>query len=302
MKRIGGLIYFGGADLSGDDALLESVLYELMLLGQPDCYEILDNHIEANGVTLGDAATLVDCYQRGNRSLFLKHAASVISACTERILRTREEAARNSYGYGGINACLIGAIASSASSDTGLDMWEGVTEFLLDSKVAFEEKGPVLDWLAVRLDQMPTSVLSAISAGSSRLKPANTGQRFFGEDALAAWLRFLCVTKSMSQSEAITEFVALSRSSEAFQRVEAARSAKYVAVVADPAIIVGCLLQMTSNEEIIVRAEAANGLTSFLTARADLDPLVAQRLVELLDCDGFAVPFAVLRGLDSRCA
>ncbi|MEW2064109.1 hypothetical protein AB0899_25650 [Streptomyces sp. NPDC007002] len=284
---------------SGNDELLEAGLYKMMLLGQRDCYEILGSRIRSNGLTLGDAATLVDCYQAGHRSLLLKHASEIIAVCREQVQRTRDEAARSSYGYGGINACLVGVLTSSVSADTGAEMWNDVTQFLLDPNVAFEEKSPVLDWLANRIDQVPDPVMSSVLSRSEKLRPGNTGMRFFGEDASAAWLRFLCSAKAMSQMDAISEFVSLSNSSEAFQRIEAAKSAKFVGRVADPAIVVGCLLQMTANEEVVVRAEAAQGLTKFLTVNSDLGGLAAQRLTDLLDNDGFSVPFAVLRGLDS---
>ncbi|MHC3816749.1 hypothetical protein [Streptomyces sp. DT9] len=282
--------------VAGDwNSLLDAVLYAMCHIGNPAAVE----HFSAacqSGIKLEQAAQIVSLSEGSTENLLGNFATEVSDVCAAQIVETRNQAARGSWSLGGYNPALIGAALSIKSPADSI--WSEIADFLRDPLVARDEKDPVLDFFASRVDHIPVDVVQEVSSDPGRL--TSTRPAIFSGNSdreSGALFRFLCAAGVIESEEALVSLVRLSSGFESGSRVEAVKSLPASRRVLGTELATGFLMQMTVDSSVFVRAEAAEMLGHFLDSGTANQRLVGQRLVQMLGSNGVAVPFGALRGL-----
>ncbi|MGI5455866.1 hypothetical protein ACQEWB_22330 [Streptomyces sp. CA-249302] len=275
-------------------SLLQTVLYKLSETGNRSALELL-GQISHSELTLERSSQIVDLADEFGRDLLQDNAASIADLCVRAISETRTGAAQGAWSFGGYNAALIGALLSIKWP--AVEIWSTLSEFLRDTSIAADHKDPVLNALALRIDDVPAEVVQEISSDPARLTAVHP--ELFGSSSKesGALLRFRCAAEAIDREEALRVLMRLSDVEEPVSRIEAAKSLPLTRKVLGGSLATGYLLNMTADTAVLVRAQAAETLGYFLDPADSDSSLVGHRLVEMLGADGVAVPFGALRGL-----
>ncbi|WP_326709618.1 hypothetical protein OG758_09805 [Streptomyces sp. NBC_01474] len=285
------------AAVDGDwRTLLDSVLYEICRTGNPVARELFHSACRTE-LTLERSAQLVDLPDEVGADLLGILSGAVADLCTREIGRIRNQASRGSWNFGASNPALIGAALSTKRPWDSI--WPAISEFLRDPLVAADDKEPVLDFLAVRVSEIPSDVVREISSDPDRLTSVHSGLFDSSDRSSGALFRFLCAAQAIGSNDALVTLLRLSSTSASSVRVEAAKSLPAARKVLGDALAIGYLMQMTADVSVFVRAQAAEMLGYCLDDDSgNVDRrLVSQRLVQMLGANGVAVPFGALRGL-----
>lgn len=220
------------------------------------------------------------------------------SNCAARLRAIRESAARGSYGFGGINSSDVAVLLASRLGKK--ELWPLLFDLLLDPAVSLYDKAPALERMAVDRPDLPPSLLERIKSSPERLfTGANVGP--FGGQQLAlsgAVLRFVSAYELAPRGDWLVGITQLAGSDRADGRVEAARCAEVVAGSDGTPEWAGVLLlQLSHDNDPVVRAEAGRSLASRWDILGATAPAAEQRIAELLHEQGILVPLLTLRGL-----
>ncbi|MEU5462716.1 HEAT repeat domain-containing protein [Streptomyces althioticus] len=275
-------------------SLLDTVLYRICRTGNRQATELL-RRVSDSSMTLARAAHITDLPEQSGLNLLRYHSASIVELCNSSIAETRDNAARNAWSFGGYNSALIAAVLSVRIPD--MAMWETIEGFLCDTAVAAEHKNPVLDYLASKVGDVPRNVLHAVTRYPERLESKHPS--FFSDSSVdsGARLRFLCAASAIRQDQAYDVLTRLASAAEPAVRVEAVESIPFIHEAFDNSIALGCLLNMTMDSSVFVRARAAEALGIVLKTAGPAETMLSNRLIQMLGADGVAVPFGALRGL-----
>jgi hypothetical protein len=274
----------------------ESILEELAYVGN----RVALDHLELafrRDFTLSNAATVVNLQARGVAQSFGGYVEKILDVSRSAMTAMRSEAAHGSYSFGGINPGVVAAAACTTWRH--VDGWADVLELILDPKIADYQKDPVLDILAMNIQDVPPHVLSAATRQTERLRGKDVELFGDAEPGLTGpYLRFLAATKAVSPDGALEAVWDLVCSPRPAQRIEAVKTLPFLTGVIESNIVFGVLAKFTADDNVMVRAEAAEAISALAFSRDTQASLyAAQRLGKLLNADGVAVPFGVLRGI-----
>ncbi|MFJ2158171.1 HEAT repeat domain-containing protein [Streptomyces sp. NPDC087856] len=274
--------------------LLQTVLYKLSEIGNRSALEML-GQIDSSELTLERSSQIVDLTGEFSADLLHGNAASIADLCVRSIAETRANSAQGVWSFGGHNGALIGAMLSIKYP--AVEIWSALSAYLRDVTIVSDHKDPVLNALALRIDDVPAEVVQEISSDPARLISVHPGLFGASSQGSGALLRFLCAAEAVDGGEALQALMRLSDAEEPGTRMEAAKSLPLARKVLGEPLATGYLLNMTADPAVLVRAQAAETLGYFLGPSNSDNSLVGHRLVEMLGADGVAVPFGALRGL-----
>lgn len=216
--------------------------------------------------------------------------------CKEAMQRVRSEASKGSYSLGGVSLAHLFAHLLVTYGGEPVD-WSDLVDFLIDPHVADTEKGPALDYLASRSEDLSNQVRARLASELPNLTAFH--DLLFGSHARlqAARLRLAVALGQLDEENAFSRLVGLATEETAQARVEAATSISslYRSFHSGGVLTVGLMLSRDGVAE--VRAEAGHSLAAISAPlEAELERLRLQRLRELLQEPGVLVPLRVLHG------
>lgn len=219
-----------------------------------------------------------------------------VPSIRERLSQIRIRASRGSHSMGGVNVAdlatgmiLVGEVE---------ELWDDLTDFLLDSSVGHSDRTPAFERLALANHELPAAVASKFRAHADMLL-SNPGLGFFESPLIPypAALRFLASHGLIDDAETFDKIAMLTGLAGDGGRREAARTAAVVSSRRPRPELLALTLPLTHDEDVEVRANAAVALAALGGSDSALAPLANRRLRELLDDDGVLVPVHVLRAM-----
>jgi hypothetical protein len=211
----------------------------------------------------------------------------------------REHAAMGRFSFGGANAADIAA--ALVSTGHGVGLWTDLAEFLMDSRVARDDRTPALDRLAFSRTAIPPEAALLIrQKANDALHAASSTPRMSMENELVPYpaaLRFLSVCGFIDVGETYGYIAQLAGSGDRAARREAARTVALLALHAPREDLLSLVLPLSHDNDASVRAQVAVAL-AHLAATSDALAAVADgRMLQLLGEDGVEIPLMAIRAL-----
>jgi hypothetical protein len=246
------------------------------------------------------AATLLNRYFRTGQVPDFEQLGDAPQAVGERLRRIRNDAARGTYSFGAISAPDV---AAGLALNFGVEhLWDPLVELLLDRRVSRSDKAAPLERLAGSDGPLPADVARRLGDGVTDLL-ASPAMEPFGGRALTpfpAALRLAAAHSLLSDERVLAEATRLGGSYGTDGRIEAARTLALLSRIGQGADwITAMTLQLSHDEDPLVRGETGRGLASLARHSRKHADLIDQRLLDLLAEDGLIVPLLVLRGLQA---
>lgn len=213
--------------------------------------------------------------------------------------KIRNDAAGGRFSVGGTDVADI--VAALISAGHGLGLWPDLVEFLMDGRVARDDRTYAFDRLA-RADISIPSDLAVVIRQKAKLALRQTTSTpgWSGENELTpypALLRFLGAHGLIDAAESYGFIAELSGSSDDVARREAARTIALFATRAPREELLAFVLPLSHDRDSTVRAQIAVALARLATESSALAPAAGERLLRLLDEDGLEIPLVAIRAL-----
>ena len=221
-----------------------------------------------------------------------------MSVLREKLASIRQQAAQGSHAGGGINVAdvAVGLIVHAGAGE----LWEGLTEFLLDSAVQHEDRSAAFDRLAAEslTLALPLGVAEDFRNGAQELL-ASPGPGLFGPQLVPfpAALRFLGSYRLLNDADAYDATATLAAGASGTPRREAAVTLAALAAVRPRSELLALALSLSRDDDVEVRAHAGRALAVLAQPEEPLEPVAQRRLADLLAEDGLLAPLLVLRAL-----
>lgn len=213
--------------------------------------------------------------------------------------RVREHAAMGRFSFGGTNAADIAA--ALVSTGHGVGLWTDLAEFLMDSRVARDDRTPALDRLAFSHPEIPPEAALLIrQKANGALHGASSTPGLSMENQLVPYpaaVRFLSVCGFMDVGETYGYIAQFAGSGDEVARREAARTVALLARHSPREDLLSLVLPLSHDNDASVRAQVAVAL-AHLAATSDALAAVADgRILQLLGEDGVEIPLMAIRAL-----
>ncbi|MEV4820113.1 hypothetical protein [Micromonospora tulbaghiae] len=214
----------------------------------------------------------------------------------EMIEGVRSEAAQGMYSFGGISPSDVAAASIIVTGSR--DLWESLTGFLTDMRVARDARTPAFERLARANVLVPQKSAELFRAHAQRLlygeSPFESESPVFPYPAA---LRFLAVFELLQDVDVYDAIAALAGGRSAVARREAAITAAVLANRRPLPALLAMVLPLAGDDNPEVRAVAGSALVLLQNPDDGLGVVARRRIGELLLEDGILVPMVVLREL-----
>lgn len=227
---------------------------------------------------------------------WLRESASDL--ITERLDAARRDAAKGSFTMYSIEpADLAIALIQHAQAD----LWEPVTEYLLDPRLPRRMKTEALNRISSAPESVPDFVRRTFASRGTALFAADAVSSPFEPpeiDPYPAAVRVLAAL-GLSTIDDLLSALSTLAAGPVRSKLEAARTLSTIVATTlpTPEWAVSIALQLSSDANANVRAETGRTLAVVLKNTHFARALIESRLLGLLDEDGMLVPLLVLRGL-----
>jgi hypothetical protein len=214
---------------------------------------------------------------------------------SEALARVRGEAARGSYGFGGLD--LAGVAVGVLQQWPKQERWQELIDFLIDPKVAVDAKTRTLDLINHFRPRIPAverrRLRDSLPEMTGFADYLQTPEAFEG-----AKLRLGAHLSAFRKDELLTRLLDLAGTQSAVARIQAARTLANAQrrIGEDVATTIASTLARDPDPE--VRAAAARALPQLgVDAQGSKRPEREDRLMRLLDEPGRVVPLGAVAGL-----
>ena len=286
-----------GGSLLEDHHRSELAFTVLLMLAPSDSevFDILRDHFVRER-SVRTAAAVLDSGFDLNESL----VTEIGEVAGTGVKEIQEEARKGKYSIGRIDAVLLLTVLQLRYP--GLDYWSQIAAVLTDPRVARDDKQRTCDFLAKRVDEIPTQIRAQLCSQPDGVL-ADEAPGFFGPSVPAApALRLLMALGCLEGADVLKRLLELAGADDTGSRIEAARSLKIAESIAGRDALVSIALSLSHDRHAEVRAQAGHALT-FLVDAVAAEPVgrtVVNRIRELLAEPGTACPRLVLSGLLGR--
>jgi hypothetical protein len=220
-----------------------------------------------------------------------------IQACLDALSAIQQQAGTGVMSVGGHDPGLL-ALSLAVKFDVP-QLWDAVTELLINPAVDGYYKGPALDRLAQASDRIPERSLRTLSANWRSIVDSPFAESPFATDKLPYFpeaIRLGAILKKLSR-DSVTE---LAGGDATASRKAASLTIPTVSKeFEEPEWGHVLLLQLSRDNDPDVRAIAGNGLALIGNVDSSMRDIVNRRLSELLGADGIRVPLRTLHGFQS---
>lgn len=211
--------------------------------------------------------------------------------------KIRDNAANGRFDMGGTDVADI--VAALLSTGHGATLWTDLAEFLMDRRVAKDDRTRAFDRLALARINVPTDAAEIIQRGAEDVLQSRA-PGLEGDSEIVpypALLRFLSVHRFMDAAESYGHLAKLAGSAGSVARREAARTIAVLASGAPHDDLLAFALPLSHDDDVRVRAQIAVSLARLATVSSALAPVARGRLLGLLEEDGLEIPLAAIRAL-----
>jgi hypothetical protein len=271
--------------------LLQAINSNLGLPGAPGLQK------ETGELNLEELANVLNGVINGRGQLEPQRATTAQHLVRDALSSIRRDAARGAFSGGGLSVADI-AVGLALYAGGG-ELWEDITDFLVDPLVQRADKSEALERIAREADQIPESVARALGADLDSLLSIAPRELFGGVSDINPYpsaLRSIAALKVIGEDRLLTECARLAGAVDASTRIEAAKTLTTIVRLGPPPWTVVLALQFSRDPDAGVRAEAARCLALLLPQSKEQEVLIGDRLIELLREDGILVPILILRG------
>lgn len=267
----------------------------------PTTAEVVAAKSSAAGVYRdGPVASLSDAANRLNAAMHgaVLSTAEITTASRltrEALARIRASAAVGTHNFGSVNvADIAAALIIYGAAD---DLWDDLTAFLSDGRVARADRSPAYARLAQERPSLPPVVADQFrrTAHALLMTPDQAG---IPDDQVTPYpelLRFLASLDLLDEASTSSLIAQLAGSAEVTAREQAARTVAALATRRTNPWILALAMQLSHDAEVAVKAQAGRALALLVSSDPTQEASISERLIELLREDGVLVPLVVLR-------
>ncbi len=219
---------------------------------------------------------------------------SILSALTAEVLA----AANGAFAFGSIAPSNVAVAFALRFGDEVV--WDAVAAHLIDPNIIADFKELALDRLASNASRVPVRIRKRLSNSWRTISASRRDSWFGGEDLPLApeALRMAAALGALTPTEGLEAVLELNASGDV-GRMEAARSIPLIAAREDATWAHVLLLQLASDDNPNVRAEAGFAMIQLLSSESFVSNMVAERAMTLLKSDGIRCALRVLHGLQA---
>ncbi|BCN83519.1 hypothetical protein RE0356_21600 [Prescottella equi] len=184
----------------------------------------------------------------------------------------------------------------------GHRIWESLLEFLFDSNIPRIERTRALDRLVARRPFLQSELISKYTQLALSAIERTDPFGFTGDSSLRPYpaaLRFAHAFGFITDRQAFVYAARLSSNAERVARAEAAKTISALTAIEPNEWALPLALQLSYEPDARVKTQIAQALSNLVRSAPEIAQLASDRLVELLDEDGIAIPLAVLRGVNN---
>jgi hypothetical protein len=244
-------------------------------------------------------AALNSHYRRPESELpSVLRSAEAIGFVVSSLAEISERASRGSHSFGGISPAEVAAGIIDVSGEPAL--WGPLTEFLIDPRVARDDKSASFERLARSIQPVPETQQRQFAVAARDILESRSMSVFDSEiDPYPAALRFLSSRGIIPTDYALSCIAQLGGSSNPRSREEAATTLALLSTgeTSRPQWCLPLAIQLSYDDDVEVRARAARVLSAF-TQPDNGSGTATSRLMALLTEDGLSLPVQILGGLE----
>ncbi|MGW9565754.1 hypothetical protein [Prescottella equi] len=245
---------------------------------------------------ISDVATMINMElssPRGMNDQWTQAEALVI----DELQAIRQRSRGLEYRSGGFSCSDLAAaiLGLGYGSDA---LWASLSSYLTDTEVPRDERSAAFDRLAREAPELPNFARSLFKEQAQTILESLDAPTFM-QDSINPYspaLRFLMTHRLIDDSTSFSGIAQLAGSSNPTARENGLRSVEFASdSVRDLSIPLA--LQLSYDEDVRVKAQAARVLTQFSGRRQELTTAAERRLLELLQEDGLLIPLNVIRAI-----
>lgn len=218
----------------------------------------------------------------------------LIKIAVEAVQRVQRDAAEGRFGLGRVAPAHVLAVLLRRQRSSSA--WRVLVDFLLDERVAGDDKGAALDLLADGGTRIPHESRGRLRSSVRELRSADV--QLFRESPVGPAVRLALRLGAFPRADALSAVLRLADSPDLSERVQAGQTLVAAYSRLHPAALATLALSLSEDGNHEVRAVAGRSLAALPPFQdQSLRQLVTERLRELMREVGVVVPRGVLLGL-----